>query len=297
MTDLATGDPFGVFDFMPGFVCVLHGPDHVFQYVNEAYRTISGPRDFTGRTVRQVFPELEGQGFHELLDRVYATGEQYAARAVPIRLDREEGDRFIDFLYTPMRNSAGAVTGIFVGGYDVTDAHRAQERWRALAELSDLLRSPENVDDIPRAAAEILGHALGVSRVGYGTIDDVTETLHVDRDWTTPGVETLAGVTRLRDYGSFIDSLRRDEFIAIADVRNDERTAGAAASLEGKSARSFVNVPVVGRPLRCGIANRRADPLPAGAGRDRTAPGTRRLPRRTGKPSSGGGAVSRHHGA
>ncbi|MEJ8850234.1 GAF domain-containing hybrid sensor histidine kinase/response regulator, partial [Variovorax rhizosphaerae] len=91
----------------------------------------------------------------------------------------------------------------------------------------------------------VLGETLRVSRVGYGTIDPVTETLHVDRDWTSEGVETLAGVTPLREYGSFIDSLKKNEFINIGDVRQDPRTAPAAAALESRSARSFMNVPVV----------------------------------------------------
>lgn len=50
---------------------------------------------------------------------------------------------------------------------------------------------------------------------------------------------------RLREYGSFIESLRRDEFIAIDDVREDPRTSTASAALEQRSARSFVNVPVL----------------------------------------------------
>ena len=118
---------------MPGFVGVLSGPVHVYQYVNDAYVTISGARDFIGRTVREVFPELEGQGFYELLDQVYSTGTRYIARAMPIKLEREQGDRFIDFLYEPVRDDNGDVTGIFVGGYDVTDAHNSAELLRASA--------------------------------------------------------------------------------------------------------------------------------------------------------------------
>lgn len=236
---------FGVFDYMPGFVAILDGPDHVFRYVNAAYRALSGPREFEGRTVREVFPELGEQGFYEILDRVYASGEPFIARATPVQLDREEGDRRLDFIYNPMRDASGKITGIFCGGYDVTEAYRAQERGRALSELADVLRNSEDTEDLPHRAADILGRALGVSRVGYGAIDDLTETLHVQRDFTAPGVETLAGATHLREYGSFIDSLRRNEFIAISDVRLDPRTAMAAAALESRSARSFVNVPVV----------------------------------------------------
>jgi PAS domain S-box-containing protein len=122
-----------------------------------------------------------------------------------------------------------------------------RERLRATVELADRLRDLSAIPDILFAAAEVLGRSLGVSRAGYGAVDDETDTLLVDRDWTKDGVETLAGRTPLRDYGSFIDTLKHGEPVAIADVREDDRTNSIAASaaLEARSARAFANVPVV----------------------------------------------------
>jgi GAF domain-containing protein len=82
-----------------------------------------------------------------------------------------------------------------------------RERLRATVELADRLRDLGAIPDILFAAAQVLGRSLGVSRAGYGAVDDETDTLLVDRDWTKDGVETLAGRTSLRDYGSFIDTL------------------------------------------------------------------------------------------
>jgi signal transduction histidine kinase/PAS domain-containing protein len=234
-----------IFQQMPGFVGVLAGPDHIFEYVNDAYVAIAGPRTFIGRSVREVFPELEGQGIYELLDRVYATGKPFRAEAMPVRLVAENEDRYIDLLYEPIRNDGREVTGIFVGGYDVTDRVRAEARRETLARLTEKLHDLTNPNDIAFTASEILGRALRVSRVGYGVIDPDAETLEVARDWIAPGVETLAGVLPLRAYGSFIDSLKRGEFIAISDVETDERTVNAADALKSRSARSFVNVPTL----------------------------------------------------
>ena len=113
---------------MPGFVCVLSGPTHVYDYVNDAYVEISGPRDFLGRTVRDVFPELEGQDRVELLDQVYATGVPFLARDLPIQLAGD--DRFIDMLVEPILDDTGGVTGLFVGGYDVTERKRVERALR-----------------------------------------------------------------------------------------------------------------------------------------------------------------------
>src|ERR1700685_1925088 len=108
----------------------------------------------------------------------------------------------------------------------------SEDQQALLLKLSDLIAEVKDPDELGYAAAEILGRALGVSRVGYAAIDPDAETLHVSRDWNAPGVESLAGVLQLRDYGSFIDCLKRGEFIAIPDVREDDRTAVAAAALE-----------------------------------------------------------------
>lgn len=123
-----------MFQQMPGFVAVLTGPDHVFDYVNDAYVAVSGERDFIGHGVREVFPDIEGQGFYELLDQVYASGEPFNARALPITLERQDGERFIDLIYQPVRDGAGQVVGIFVGGYDVTDQVKAERSLRASEE-------------------------------------------------------------------------------------------------------------------------------------------------------------------
>jgi signal transduction histidine kinase/CheY-like chemotaxis protein len=123
---------------MPGFVAVLSGQNHIYEYVNDAYLTISGPRDFLGRGVQEVFPELADQGFYELLDQVYATGEPFVSRAMPIKLAGEEQERFIDLLYHPIRDNRSAVSGIFVAGYDVTQQVRAKAEIEVInASLND----------------------------------------------------------------------------------------------------------------------------------------------------------------
>jgi PAS domain S-box-containing protein len=121
---------------MPGMVAMLVGPEHRFDYVNDAYVAFAGPRAYKGRTVREVFPDLDGQGFYELLDQVYADGQPFAARMIPLRLEGDAQDRLIDLLYHPVTDDDGKVIGIFVGGYDVTEQVRGVARFRAVQETS-----------------------------------------------------------------------------------------------------------------------------------------------------------------
>ena len=123
----------------------------------------------------------------------------------------------------------------------IFDAHVQQA---ALLALSDQCRALTDPGDIAYAAAEILATTFGVSRAGYGTIDPVAETITVERDWNDEGIASLAGVLHFRDYGSYIDDLKRGETAVVDDARLDRRTAQTAAALEGISARSFVNMPV-----------------------------------------------------
>jgi PAS domain S-box-containing protein len=237
-----------MFEQAPSFMALLDGPLHRFVLANSKYTQLVG-REVIGATVADVLPDAAAQGYVELLDRVYESGEPYSAFAS--RYDMQIGpdvaavERFVDFVFQPIRDEAGAVSGIFVQGVDVTARVAAERRTRALAELSEQFRDSNDWMQFQYAACEILGRSLAVSRVGFGTIDPETETLRVERDWTSAGVSSLAGVVHPRDYGSFIDSLKRGEFISISDVRVDERTVTAADALEARSARSFINVPVL----------------------------------------------------
>jgi PAS domain S-box-containing protein len=116
---------------IPGFAAVLTGPEHVFEYVNDAYVKIAERSDFTGRSVREVFPDLTGQGFYELLDQVYSSGKRVVTRGMELRLGGSDDVQFIDFVYEPIRDEKGEVTDIFAGGYEVTEAHRTATALRA----------------------------------------------------------------------------------------------------------------------------------------------------------------------
>ncbi|WP_109048224.1 PAS domain-containing protein [Azospirillum sp. TSA6c] len=120
----------------PGFMCVLRGPDHVFELANDTYMQLVGRQDLVDRPARDALPEVEGQGFFELLDRVYASGETFVGRNMPISFQRRPGgpleERFLTFVYQPIKDEDGRVTGLFVEGSDVTEAKRAEEELQQL---------------------------------------------------------------------------------------------------------------------------------------------------------------------
>jgi two-component sensor histidine kinase len=108
----------------PGFIAALRGPDHVFEHANAAYERLIGRSDVVGKLVRDTLPEVEDQGFLALLDSVYRSGEPHVGTSVPLEIESEATGlrerRFVDFVYQPVRDQHGRVSGIFVEGYDVT---------------------------------------------------------------------------------------------------------------------------------------------------------------------------------
>jgi GAF domain-containing protein len=121
---------------------------------------------------------------------------------------------------------------------------RAERRRLALAELSDMLRDLDEATDISYVAAEVLGRTLGSQPGRHGTVYRANETITIERDWNAPGIASFAGTLSFRDYGSYIDDLKRGETAIIEDARIDGRTFTEATALEAISARSFINMPV-----------------------------------------------------
>jgi PAS domain S-box-containing protein len=129
-----------LFEQAPGFMVMLSGPDHRIELANPAYLRLIGHRDVLGRPVAEALPEAAGQGYLELLDGVYRSGKAYAASGVSYRPPRPDGSldqRYLDFVYQPVTDDAGAVIGIFVEGADVTERIRADTALRKSEE--DLL--------------------------------------------------------------------------------------------------------------------------------------------------------------
>jgi PAS domain S-box-containing protein len=143
-----------LFEQAPGLMCILQGPDHVFEFANPRYRELVGGRELIGKTVLEALPEVREQGFVERLDEVYRTGEAHTGVGVPVTIADPAGSGkrrlYLDFVYQPIRDAQGQVTGVFVDGYEVTERVVAHERLQEgdrrkdefLAMLSHELRNP-----------------------------------------------------------------------------------------------------------------------------------------------------------
>lgn len=143
-----------LFEQAPAFIIVMRGPEHVVEFLNDAHRAVFGSYDWIGKTIREAFPSIEGQGFFEKLDAVYATGEAFEARDAEVRYRRTpqsaEEIHYFNFTYAPLFDANGAIGGIFCIGFDVSDAQSVNEKLRDadrrkdefIATLAHELRNP-----------------------------------------------------------------------------------------------------------------------------------------------------------
>jgi signal transduction histidine kinase len=137
-----------IFRQAPALIAVCEGPTHIYRVANPHYQAMVGPtRQLLGRTVREAFPDIAGQGYYELMDNVFATGKPFVGNEMLVRnFDRkgngELEDTYFDIVYQPLTDRDGAVTGIMTHAVDVTlqvqarleREHRTRELERARAD-------------------------------------------------------------------------------------------------------------------------------------------------------------------
>jgi serine phosphatase RsbU (regulator of sigma subunit)/anti-sigma regulatory factor (Ser/Thr protein kinase)/anti-anti-sigma regulatory factor len=139
-----------VFDQLPVMVVAWEGPDHVAVAANEAYRRYVGRPGFIGSRWSEVMPEVRGQQFFELLDKVYTTGSTEVGSEWRFQIRRDETDQlheiFVDFTVAPRFGADGRVVGSTCYLTDVTD--RVHERHQAALRTAHAQERYEAVHDV-----------------------------------------------------------------------------------------------------------------------------------------------------
>ncbi|GAA0731759.1 PAS domain-containing sensor histidine kinase [Sphingomonas japonica] len=149
-----------LYENAPGFIATSTGPNHQFTFANAAYKRFVRRDDLVGRTVAEAIPEIVTQGFVDLLDTVFRTGEPFEGRNIEMAItDAKTGKsqtRYCDFVYQAVRDAGGKIVGLFCEGYDVTAQRESAE---ALAELQSELIHLSRVNAMG-AMATTLAHEL-----------------------------------------------------------------------------------------------------------------------------------------
>lgn len=256
----------------PGFMALLRGPDHVFDSANAAFLRLLRHREVIGKPLRQAMPEVELQGFPELLDTVYASGEPHVAPQMQVLL-RDHAERpavphWLNLVVQPIRDADGQVSGIFVQGSDITLQHdvqqelirvngeltanvarleQARRRQAFRLRLAERLRPLVRPQEVTAAACELLGQHLALSRVLLCEVDDERGTLFIRQNWASPGLASAAGQTSsLEAFGpQDLAALRSGHAVVHDEVTPDRRAGALAEACASTGIRATMAIPLV----------------------------------------------------
>jgi PAS domain S-box-containing protein len=126
---------------VPAGVCILSGPELIYELVNPAYQALLPGRKLLGRPIFEALPELVGTPLQDILLDVCHNGKPYKMNELLVPIAEYEGgptkDRYFSFSYEPWRDQNNKVDGILVIAFDVTGMINVQQQLREAREQAD----------------------------------------------------------------------------------------------------------------------------------------------------------------
>ena len=129
-----------ILEQVPASVATLEGPDHRFAFFNARYQALVGGRARLGSTVAETLPEAVGQGFIELLNGVFTTGQPFVGLEMLAELYNPDTgqpeQRYLDFTYQLLPAAPDQPRSLLAFIVDTTDQVHSR---RLVAETNDHL--------------------------------------------------------------------------------------------------------------------------------------------------------------
>lgn len=127
----------------PVATALLTGREFKISLANEMMINLWGKgNSIIGMQLEEALPELKGQPFLDILDRVFTTGKAYSETAARAQLvvNGELRIFYFNYTYKPLFNEAGEVYGIIDMALDVTEQTLSRQKIEAQEkELRDLI--------------------------------------------------------------------------------------------------------------------------------------------------------------
>ncbi|WP_428330550.1 ATP-binding protein [Mucilaginibacter sp.] len=167
----------------PVAISVLAGPNLIIQTANDNILKVWGKnRSVINKPLHIALPELLGQPFLKILEKVYTGGEPFYGNAAKVFLERDGvlEEAYFNFVYQPLKDTAGITHSIMVVASEVTEQinsrkqieiseHRLNRMVMTAPIGMTVLRGPELIIDIAnknmlsiwnRKADQVVGKAL-----------------------------------------------------------------------------------------------------------------------------------------
>jgi PAS domain S-box-containing protein len=115
----------------PVATCLFTGREMKIEVANDAMIAVWGKgRSVIGKPLAEALPELHGQPFLPLLDRLYTTGESFASKSgrADLVIGGELKTFYFNYAFKPLRDANGEVYAIMETAVDVTEQVLSRER-------------------------------------------------------------------------------------------------------------------------------------------------------------------------
>lgn len=108
----------------PSLISVRRGPELRYTFVNNALKKLTGTKEYLGKTIQEVHPELKDEKGLAAEIELLKTGVPTFGKAYPIKIGKKDGKEqfgWFDFVDIPVYDAIGNIDGIASYGFDVTD--------------------------------------------------------------------------------------------------------------------------------------------------------------------------------
>jgi PAS domain S-box-containing protein len=131
----------------PAAICILSGPELVYELVNPSYQELFPGRELLGRPIVEALPEIANHAVYQTLRQVYKTGITHEEQALLIPIARPEDgvlqDRYFNYIQQARYNESGQIDGVLVFAFEVTEQvvarYASEASARQLRLLTDAL--------------------------------------------------------------------------------------------------------------------------------------------------------------
>lgn len=116
---------YSLFMQAPVAIGIFKGPDYIVELVNPPLCKLYGKTEdeLFGQPIFDVLTEISDSGIEQILDSVLYTGKPYVGVEVPIPLIKDSKREIVycNFVYEPLYESDGSISGVIAVATDVTE--------------------------------------------------------------------------------------------------------------------------------------------------------------------------------
>jgi len=150
----------------PVAMCILKEETFIVEIANERMFELwgKGAEELLNRPIFEGLPEAKEQGLEQILKDVYEQGSTFKANERPVQLPRKGKLQtiYLNFVYEPLRNRDGNISGVMAVAVDVTDQVIARQKIeesedilhkKVLERTAELERSNRSLEEFAHAAS------------------------------------------------------------------------------------------------------------------------------------------------